>query len=170
MLNYFSMGDCAKIGYEFERNRTASRCGNIIQYAFAGMKRICCSCCWTQQENRPLRDQIKYAKQGSNIDTLMKKETALQQRQRANTTFNKQKANSTREARVSILFRQTVSRRDTIQNQAAAAPAKPPVSAMPVTKQLMLSSDTQTPSSVEEGFDYASPSMKSHISFKTGGE
>lgn len=29
MVNYFSMGDCAKIGYEFEMKRTNSRCGNM---------------------------------------------------------------------------------------------------------------------------------------------
>ena len=77
MLNYFSMGDCAKIGYEFERNRTTSRCGNIIQYFCAGLKRICCSCCWTYQENRRLRDQIKYAKAGSRIDELIERENKL---------------------------------------------------------------------------------------------
>jgi hypothetical protein len=32
MVNYFSMGDCAKIGYEFERSRTRSRLGNVCMY------------------------------------------------------------------------------------------------------------------------------------------
>ena len=47
MVNYFSMGDCAKIGYEFEQRRTRSRCGNMCMYVCSGFKRLCCGCCWT---------------------------------------------------------------------------------------------------------------------------
>ena len=35
MVNYFSMGDCAKIGYEFEMKRTNSRCGNMCMYVIS---------------------------------------------------------------------------------------------------------------------------------------
>jgi len=28
MANYFSVGQCAKVGYDFERNRTGSKCCN----------------------------------------------------------------------------------------------------------------------------------------------
>ena len=47
MVNYFSMGDCAKIGWEFELNRTRSKCGNVMMYVWSGLKRLCCGCCWT---------------------------------------------------------------------------------------------------------------------------
>jgi len=68
MVNYFSMGDCAKIGYQFEMNRTRSRCGNMVMYVCSGLKRICCACCWTSEERRPLNEQIKYARRGSDVD------------------------------------------------------------------------------------------------------
>ena len=76
MVNYFSMGDCAKIGWEFELNRTRSKCGNVMMYVWSGMKRLCCGCCWTQQERVPLNEQIKYARTGSDIDTLLEKQKA----------------------------------------------------------------------------------------------
>lgn len=56
MVNYFSMGDCAKIGYEFEMRRTRSRCGNMCMYVCSGLKRLCCGCCWKQEERRPLNE------------------------------------------------------------------------------------------------------------------
>ena len=71
MVNYFSMGDCAKIGYEFEQRRTQSRCGNMCMYVCSGMKRLCCGCCWSEQERKPLSEQIKYARHGSDIDELL---------------------------------------------------------------------------------------------------
>ena len=48
MVNYFSMGECAKIGYEFEQKRTRSRCGNMCMYVCSGLKRVCCGCCWSE--------------------------------------------------------------------------------------------------------------------------
>ena len=47
MVNYFSMGECAKIGFEFEMNRTRSRLGNLVMYGRSGLKRLCCACCWS---------------------------------------------------------------------------------------------------------------------------
>jgi hypothetical protein len=76
MVNYFSMGDCAKIGYEFEMRRTGSRCGNLCQYFCMGLKRFCCCCCWSAEERRPLNEQIKYARKGSEIDKLLEKQNA----------------------------------------------------------------------------------------------
>ena len=74
MVNYFSMGDCAKIGWEFETNRTRSRCGNMCMYVCSGFKRLCCCCCWSEEERRPLNEQIKYARKGSDIDVLLEKQ------------------------------------------------------------------------------------------------
>lgn len=71
MVNYFSMGDCAKIGYEFEQSRTRSRCGNLCMYGWSGLKRICCGCCWKDEERVALKDQIKYARSGSDIDNML---------------------------------------------------------------------------------------------------
>ena len=49
MALYFSLGDDAKIGFDFEANRTGSRCGNFCRYACSGMKRFLCGCCfWTR--------------------------------------------------------------------------------------------------------------------------
>ena len=51
MALYFSLGEDAKIGFDFEANRTASRCGNFCRYACSGMKRFFCGCCfWTTEE------------------------------------------------------------------------------------------------------------------------
>ena len=74
MVNYFSMGDCAKIGYEFEMSRTRSRCGNVCMYVLQGLKRICCGCCWTDAERVPLNEQIKYARSGSDVDAMIDKQ------------------------------------------------------------------------------------------------
>ena len=45
MANYFSMGECARIGFNFEKNRKSNRCGNMIVYATEWLKRFCCGCC-----------------------------------------------------------------------------------------------------------------------------
>ena len=71
MVNYFSMGDCAKIGYEFEMKRTRSRCGNLCMYGWSGLKRLCCGCCWKDEERVSLKDQIKYARAGSDVETRL---------------------------------------------------------------------------------------------------
>ena len=63
MALYFSLGDDAKIGFDFEANRTASRCGNFCRYACSGIKRFFCGCCfWTAQENAPLRTNLAYVR------------------------------------------------------------------------------------------------------------
>lgn len=71
MVNYFSMGECAKMGFDFEQNRTRSRCGNLFMYGVSGLKRLCCCCCWSQAERVPLNEQIKYARKGSDIDKMI---------------------------------------------------------------------------------------------------
>jgi diacylglycerol kinase (ATP) len=56
MANYFSVGECAKIGFDFEIKRTASKCGNICRYACSGIKLLCCRCCWWKpSESIPLK-------------------------------------------------------------------------------------------------------------------
>ena len=50
MANYYSMGECARIGFEFEKHRTTSRCGNMMQYAVQFMKRFCCGCCSSNRQ------------------------------------------------------------------------------------------------------------------------
>ena len=77
MVNYFSMGDCAKIGYEFEMKRTRSRLGNMCMYVCSGLKRLCCGCCWSEQERVPLNEQIKYARKGSDIDKLIERQNQM---------------------------------------------------------------------------------------------
>ena len=63
MALYFSLGDDAKIGFDFEANRTASRCGNFCRYACSGIKRFFCGCCfWSRQENQPLRSNLTYVR------------------------------------------------------------------------------------------------------------
>ena len=60
---YFSLGEDAKVGYDFEANRTASRCANKCRYACAGIKRVFCGCCfWTEKENAPLRNNLAYVR------------------------------------------------------------------------------------------------------------
>lgn len=63
MANYYSMGECAKIGYDFEAVRTGSKCGNVIRYVCSALKLMCCKCCcWSTLESIPLRQQLKYTK------------------------------------------------------------------------------------------------------------
>ena len=45
MANYFSMGECARIGFGFEKKRTNTRAGNMARYAAEWLKRFCCGCC-----------------------------------------------------------------------------------------------------------------------------
>lgn len=87
MLNYFSMGDCAKIGWEFELKRTRSRCGNVCMYVCSGLKRLCCGCCWSEQERVPLNEQIKYARAGSDVDALLAKQKAGMENQKRRTSI-----------------------------------------------------------------------------------
>jgi hypothetical protein len=55
MVNYFSIGECAKIGLKFEQNRTGSKCGNACMYAIQGLGVICCGCCGPKEEQDQLR-------------------------------------------------------------------------------------------------------------------
>lgn len=61
MANYFSIGQCAKVGYNFERNRTNTKCCNDMAYVCSGMKYIFCSCiCYPPLENIPLKEMIEF--------------------------------------------------------------------------------------------------------------
>lgn len=62
MACYFSMGYCARIGYNFERRRTSRKCCNYVVYAIMGLKNMCCGCCcYPENENIPLRDLLDYS-------------------------------------------------------------------------------------------------------------
>lgn len=62
MANYFSLGQCAKVGYDFERNRTGSKCCNEFAYFCSGIKYACFGCCcFPPIENIPLKDLIDYS-------------------------------------------------------------------------------------------------------------
>jgi diacylglycerol kinase (ATP) len=61
MINYFSMGEDARVGTGFEKKRTKNRCCNNVTYAFLGLCNfICAACCC----RRPplITDQIEYAR------------------------------------------------------------------------------------------------------------
>ena len=61
MANYLSLGQCCKIGYEFEKNRTGTRCCNNICYVMQGLKVFCCECCcFEANETIPLKELIDY--------------------------------------------------------------------------------------------------------------
>ena len=62
MACYFSMGQCARIGYNFERNRTGTKCCNYLVYGLMTLKNICCGCCcYPENENIPLKDLLDYS-------------------------------------------------------------------------------------------------------------
>lgn len=44
MINYFSFGEGARIGMNFEKNRTSSRFGNTIVYTYFGLWNLFCGC------------------------------------------------------------------------------------------------------------------------------
>jgi len=48
MINYFSFGEGARIGMNFEKNRTKSRFGNTLVYTYFGLWNLFCGCwgCW----------------------------------------------------------------------------------------------------------------------------
>lgn len=60
MANYFSTGECARIGFNFEKRRTRRRAGNMFIYATEWLKRYCCGCC---TKKRSIKSQINYAHQ-----------------------------------------------------------------------------------------------------------
>ena len=63
MALYFSIGDDAKIGFDFEANRTASRCANKCRYVCSTIKYWFCGCCfYTERENAPLRNNLAYVR------------------------------------------------------------------------------------------------------------
>ena len=106
MLNYFSMGECAKIGFEMEKKRTQSRIGNVCMYILSGMKRICCACCWTQAERVPLNEQIKYARLGSDIQNQTSPELKMRRSDSIATQFRKdKKQNELKDSKMSLNFR-----------------------------------------------------------------
>ena len=62
MVNYFSLGSCAKVGYDFERNRTGSKCCNEMTYFCSGCKYTFFGCCcYPPIENIPIKDLIDYS-------------------------------------------------------------------------------------------------------------
>lgn len=61
MANYFSMGECARIGFNFEKRRKSSRAGNMVTYASQWLKQFCCGCC--NKKKQKLDKQIDYAHQ-----------------------------------------------------------------------------------------------------------
>jgi hypothetical protein len=82
MANYFSVGECAKIGFDFEVNRTNSKCGNIIRYACSGLKFLCCSCCcWKTEERIPIKQQLKYTSVTSPSASQTENEELLEMKQ-----------------------------------------------------------------------------------------
>lgn len=63
MACYFSLGYCARTGYDFERNRTSKKCCNYLVYGLMAFKNMCCCrcCCYPENENIPLRDLLDYS-------------------------------------------------------------------------------------------------------------
>ena len=61
MANYFSMGECARIGFNFEKRRKNTRAGNMVTYASQWLKQFCCGCC--NKKKQKLNKQIDYAHQ-----------------------------------------------------------------------------------------------------------
>ncbi len=61
MINYFSMGEDARVGTGFEKKRTKNRCCNNVTYAFLGLCNFFCAACCCR---RPplITDQIEYAR------------------------------------------------------------------------------------------------------------
>lgn len=95
MANYFSVGECAKIGFDFEEKRTGSKCCNVIMYACAGIKHLCCSCCcWTNQEKVPIKQQVKYASatssQVSEEEGLLEMNEKIEPNKQARSSFRLQ--------------------------------------------------------------------------------
>ena len=54
MVNYFSVGADAQIGFEFDKRRTGSKCCNNCVYACQGLKKCCCG------KNKNLKTVIDY--------------------------------------------------------------------------------------------------------------
>jgi len=91
MANYFSMGECAKIGFDFEVGRTTSKCGNVVRYACSAFKLLCCKCCcWSNQESIPLRQQLKYTKIFKEDQRLKQKNENNKQRSKSYTDISKE--------------------------------------------------------------------------------
>jgi diacylglycerol kinase (ATP) len=49
MINYFSMGEDARVGTGFEKKRTKNRCCNNVNYAFIGLCNFFCGVCCCQR-------------------------------------------------------------------------------------------------------------------------
>lgn len=61
MINYFSMGEDARVGTGFEKKRTKNRCCNNVIYGILGLCNFFCGACCCR---RPplITEQIEYAK------------------------------------------------------------------------------------------------------------
>jgi hypothetical protein len=68
MINYFSMGEDARVGTGFEKKRTNNRCCNNVNYALIGLCNFICGVCCCQ---RPplISDQVEYARSLSGVDS-----------------------------------------------------------------------------------------------------
>ena len=64
MVCYFSIGECSKIGFNFEKHRTSTRFGNFARYATEYLKRLCCSCCSKQKSLNQAVSHVHKIKEG----------------------------------------------------------------------------------------------------------
>lgn len=54
MLNYFGIGEDARIAMGFEVKRTANKCTNEVVYFWEGLKKWCCN------PTRRIKNQLEY--------------------------------------------------------------------------------------------------------------
>ena len=68
MINYFSMGEDARIGTGFEKKRTKNRCCNNLNYGLIGLCNFICGACCCQ---RPplISEQGEYVKTLNGVET-----------------------------------------------------------------------------------------------------
>ncbi len=73
MINYFSMGEDARVGTGFEKKRTKNRCCNNVTYAFLGLCNFFCAACCCK---RPplISDQIEYVRTLKGVENSKKEE------------------------------------------------------------------------------------------------
>lgn len=60
MANYFSMGACAQVGYDFEGDRTDTKAYNEAIYAFKGAKHFLFGCCTSDDGVKTLNDLVDH--------------------------------------------------------------------------------------------------------------
>ena len=62
MLNYFGIGEDARIAMGFEQRRTANKCTNECVYVWEGLKKMCCN------RTRRIKHQLEYMATEKDID------------------------------------------------------------------------------------------------------